>query len=216
MLRSDRDHIFDSKLIQLWATWRFVDPLPIREAALLLAGIDPGRVSWNRLVPEIAPFERALIGDIRMGRMNCLTPLKYEYLDEGGGDFEIVPCAPDSRDLCNRSEVSVYDLAVWADVRGHEHDWPSDSAGGGSDMDDLLNRKHPRYSKKLAAAILASREVPEPRGKHPKTAIREWLEQNAAKLGLLNAEGVPVAKALDEISAVVNWQDKGGAPKTPG
>ncbi len=72
-----------------------------------------------------------------------------------------------------------------------------------------------RYAPKLAAAVKAWRAVVDPNGKHPRTALEDWLTQNAAELELLKADGTPNKGGIEEIAKVANWRMEGGAPKTP-
>lgn len=74
---------------------------------------------------------------------------------------------------------------------------------------------HDRYAPKLAAAIDAWESVTNPQGKHPKQALVQWLTENAAKLGLWDKDK-PNKTAIEEAAKVANWQERGGAPRTPG
>ena len=82
---------------------------------------------------------------------------------------------------------------------------------------DYLNRKDARYAPKLAAAVnawLAVREaLPK---KSPKQSLEKWLKEHAAEFGLVDDDGKPVTAAMQECSAVANWNTSGGATKTPG
>jgi hypothetical protein len=53
------------------------------------------------------------------------------------------------------------------------------------------------------------------RGKSPKRALEDWLEENAKTYGLLNKDGTPNKTGIAEIAKVANWQPTGGVPKTP-
>ena len=80
-----------------------------------------------------------------------------------------------------------------------------------------LDPAHPRFSAKLNAAVLAWQNVGEPSpGRTTKQAITEWVNTNAESLGLIHEGGTLIKSAIEEITAVVNWNKKGGAPKTPG
>ncbi|MGC8535819.1 MAG: hypothetical protein ACP5QR_09850 [Rhizomicrobium sp.] len=76
----------------------------------------------------------------------------------------------------------------------------------------------PYFSKKLDAANKAwSAVTSDPAlliGKSPKQALKKWLTENAASLGLLNREGVPNQTGIDEICKVANWKPEGGATPT--
>jgi len=84
---------------------------------------------------------------------------------------------------------------------------------------DYLNPEHPRYTTKLAAAVLAwqaAGKTPDKPGKTPKQTIEEWLRAHVAELGLINPDGTPNATGISEIAKVANWRPTGGVPKTPG
>jgi hypothetical protein len=81
---------------------------------------------------------------------------------------------------------------------------------------DFLDRNHPRYAPKLAAAVSVWREVDETRGKSPRRVLEERLRQRAAEFGLVDNDGNPVQQAIEECAKVANWRPSGGAPKTPG
>ncbi len=81
-----------------------------------------------------------------------------------------------------------------------------------------LDRSHPHYAPKLAAAIHAWNAVGGSTfdgRRSPKQAVTEWLRKHAKEFGLINADGKPSESSIAEIAKVTNWQPKGGAPKTP-
>jgi hypothetical protein len=66
------------------------------------------------------------------------------------------------------------------------------------------------YPEELRAAIEAFQAVRrtfKPAGRSPKTVLTEWLAKHKPELG---------SSAIDRIATLVNWQKRGGAPKTPG
>jgi len=79
-----------------------------------------------------------------------------------------------------------------------------------------LNRAHPRYASKLAAAVRAWEATRDMPGKSPKQVIKEWLRTHAAEFDLFNQDGTPNETGIDEIAKIANWQSQGGVPKTPG
>ncbi|WP_461516619.1 hypothetical protein [Porticoccus sp.] len=80
---------------------------------------------------------------------------------------------------------------------------------------DFLDPLNARYAPKLAAAVKAWQEVTDPGRKSPKQALDKWLREHAAEYGLTNDEGKPIETAIEECSKVANWNQMGGAPKTP-
>ena len=75
-----------------------------------------------------------------------------------------------------------------------------------------------QFPTKLNAAIKAwSAVTSDPellRRKSPKQALKKWLTDNAATLGLLNKSGKPNQTGIDEICKVANWKPEGGATPT--
>lgn len=110
------------------------------------------------------------------------------------------------------STVDVAALKVWLKERGFSTGFFFPVEG---DRPDYLDPRNPRYAPKLAAAIHAWLAVTDPGKKSPKQALDKWLRENAAKFGLADDEGLPINQAVQECSKVANWQQGGGAPKTP-
>lgn len=79
-----------------------------------------------------------------------------------------------------------------------------------------LDPTHPRYSKKLAAAVLAWEAVTESNGKSIKAELEDWLEKHAKELGLIKPCGEINKSGVWEVAKIANWDLSGGAPKTPG
>ncbi len=83
----------------------------------------------------------------------------------------------------------------------------------------FLDKSQPCFSAKLAAAVLVweavSRDPNLTKGVAVKRALVKWLENNAQRLGLVDAKGTRNQSAIAEIAAIANWNTKGGAPKTP-
>jgi hypothetical protein len=81
-----------------------------------------------------------------------------------------------------------------------------------------LNRDHPRYAPKLAAAVRAweAAETATQKGaKSPKTLLIDWLKEHALEFGL-SSDGKLNETGIDEVAKVANWKPEGGAPKTSG
>ncbi|MGA9855889.1 MAG: hypothetical protein WBR29_11505, partial [Gammaproteobacteria bacterium] len=84
---------------------------------------------------------------------------------------------------------------------------------------DYLDQNNPRYAPKLAAAVRAWLETGEndsSKGKSAKQTLVRWLREHAAEYKLSDDEGKPNETGIEECAKVANWQEKGGAPKTPG
>ncbi len=88
---------------------------------------------------------------------------------------------------------------------------------GTDTVNDYLDKGHPRYSAKLAAAIKVWEAMDDENllsGKSTKSAMTEWLETRYKELELVH-NGKISKNAIENVVAVVNWQTTGGAPKTP-
>ena len=89
----------------------------------------------------------------------------------------------------------------------------------GSDAPDYLDKSHPRYAPKLAAAVQAWQATGSDAaisGRSPKKALEKWLREHAAELGMSDEDGKFNETGIEEVAKVANWQPGGGAPKTPG
>lgn len=112
-----------------------------------------------------------------------------------------------------RTTVDVEVLKTWLASRGVTTGFFFPEA---SDTPDYLNAEHPRYARRLAAAVNAWLAVTQASGKSVKDAIKKWLREHAAEYGLTNDDGNPNETGIEEVAKVANWQPTGGAPKTPG
>ena len=82
---------------------------------------------------------------------------------------------------------------------------------------NYLNKEHPRYAPKLAAAInawIALDNKDAIKGKSAKQALMKWLREHAKEYNLSDQEGKPNETGIEECAKVANWQEKGGAPKS--
>lgn len=85
---------------------------------------------------------------------------------------------------------------------------------------DYLNKYHPSYSPKLAAAIRAWEALQTDtnyngKGKTIKGNLESWLSDHAADFDLVNGAGEVLKSTIGDIARVANWRPIGGAPKTP-
>lgn len=113
----------------------------------------------------------------------------------------------------NKTLVDVGSLREWLLSRGLRSGFFFPTA---TDAPDYLDPNHPRYPRKLAAAVRAWQSVTDAGGKHPKQALMKWLREHAAEFGLTDDEGKVNELGIEEAAKVANWQPGGGAPKTPG
>lgn len=189
-----------------WLLWRIVDPLSIREAARLLAGLNP-KPSSNRIdsdrekAAKADAYGMALIRAVQSGRVESVNSLAW---DGSYGDTGI--CDYTDEGLCDATTIHVTELAHWAHCCGISHHWTAGTGGQQQPARDLSV-----YPAELRAAIEAFEAVhADPKataGKSAKQALREWLDANKPELS---------GEARGRLSTVANWQKDGGAPKTPG
>jgi hypothetical protein len=204
--------------------WRLLDKLTIRQAALLTIGVDPSssigescksRLSYER--PRGYDATKAGISDaLKHGAITGYWAPIYKC-DSYGRPYEPIENSID----IDESEVNVVSLKVWLETRGLRAAFffptvEAVSAHASLSIPDYLNTKNPRYVPKLAAAVRAWQAVTDPNGKSAKEALKNWLRENAAEFKLLNRDGKPNESGIDEVAKTANWQQGGGAPKTPG
>jgi hypothetical protein len=190
-----------------WQLWKIVDPLSIREAARLLAGLDPkprtNRMDSDKVRAAMAEAcNVALIRAVQTGRVRSASSLAWY-----GMNGETASCDHTSEELCDATTIYVADLVRWATDCGVPHRWPVRADEHRQSAPDIS-----RYPPELRAAIEVFAAVRDDMkalaGRHPKQALRAWLDANkAAELS---------ENARDRIATVANWQQVGGAPKTPG
>lgn len=110
------------------------------------------------------------------------------------------------------STIARGDLVSWLTSRGIRSGFFFPNL---TDAPDYLDRNNSRYAPKLAAAVRAWQAVTDPGKKSPKQALERWLREHAAEFGMVDEDGSPINQAVEECSKVANWNQGGGAPKTP-
>jgi hypothetical protein len=189
--------------------WRLCDELTVVQAALLVVGHDPSSL-------EIC-IENKIVANQPKGynatKNALLSAVKNKQID---GDLEYEEYDHNEPYLSPyTSTVKVESLKLWMRSRGFERHFFFFPEG---EVGEFLNENHPRYSSKLAAAIKAWKALDNEallKGTTPKKAVQKWLRQNAVEFNLCDGDGKPVESAIEEISKVVNWNPRGGAPATP-
>jgi hypothetical protein len=172
---------------------------------------DPPAAPSPDLLRNFGAIFTALTNAINGDRLKAKTYSTYEE------PWELAP-GQEPFD-CYKSTIVVEDLREWLRCRGVTEGFffPDTKPGP-----DYLNSDHPNYAPKLAAAIKAWEAVthePEYIKKpwHPKKKLVHWLENNAAKLGLIKNDGETDRWVIENLIAkVANWKPQGGAPKTAG
>jgi len=200
--------------------WRLCDQLTILQAALLVIDIDPS--SEDGYVENWQVHERphgyeaaktAISNSLRKGDITGDLIPEYEHDINGNQSGPI-----EGTININCSTVDVESLKQWLSHRGFTSGFFFPTT---SEVADYLNHEHECFSPKLAAAIHAWKAVStdpmyKDNGKHVKQNLSTWLRSHAGQFGLLKEDGEINEDAINnQIAKVANWQDKGGAPKTP-
>lgn len=196
--------------------WRLPNELKVRQAALLIVGIDPaskeGSNCENWSVSErprgYEAAKQGVSAALRSGKIKGTHVPLFDHDINGNecGEFE------GTTDI-ERSSVDRDSLTDWLLSRGIRSGFFFPTP---TDAPDYLDPKNPRYAPKLAAAVRAWQSIVDPGGKHPKQALAKWLREHAAEFGMTDDEGKPNETGIEEAAKVANWQPGGGAPKTPG
>lgn len=203
------------------ACWRLHDELSIKQATCLMLGllprdkytyIDSVFYTDDAYRHEINAVGSAMINAVIGGRLPARIRLKNS--SEKIQDSDQIS----HRDIdWDTTTVIVEDLRSWLKGRGITTGFFSLEDKNSL---DYLFRNHEHFAPKLAAAVRVWQAVSsDPKlysGTSIKKAMEKWLHDNANELGLIKEDGTPNKQGIEEIAKVSNWQDKGGAPKTPG
>jgi hypothetical protein len=190
--------------------WKLCDQLTVEHAGLLVAGYNPSEHIYveNQSV-ELQPMgyygaRHAVLSGLKSKKIEGTVHRKYSSQDDNEGY------------ICVRqSVVDVESLKAWLlskNVTRHFFFFPV------VQVSEFLNNDHLRYSAKLAAAVTAWNWLDDEaklEGKTPKQAVQKWLRKHAAEYGICDDDGKPNESVVTGISQIVNWQTKGGAPRTP-
>lgn len=189
--------------------WRLHPYLSLRDAAALVAGYEPTQIARELLndnfefsFPNFTPALSVLAGAIKAKEFKA-DICKTEDPDPVSSGISM-----------EFTRISTHELKEWMYLGGYEQGFFFPDVK--PDMPGYLNPEHARYSPKLAASVKAWIAYEELPGKHPKQSLMRWLRLHAANFKMINDDGNPVEQAVEQCSAVANWQPGGGAPKTPG
>ena len=196
--------------------WKLTKEYTVRQAALLIVGLDPdGEIGANCENWKIherpkgygavkQALKDAIQSDAVQGKFRPL----YNYWN-GEAQDEI----PGSYDI-EESTVKRDSLVTWLRSEGVRTGF---FFPDGDSEPDYMNPNDPRYAPKLAASVAAWLAVKEAQPKKSeKQSLEIWLRANAGRFGLIDEDGNPITQAMQECSAVANWNPGGGATKTPG
>lgn len=204
--------------------WRLCEVLSVQNAALLIAGEDPGAISelveeWeqHKRPDGYEPAKTAICGGLLSGAIKGKIVPHYTQVSPAGHPIDAWEDAaiPDSVNIF-QSTVEVESLRAWLRVRGLNSGFFFPL---GADVPGFLNEDHQCYAPKLAAAVKAWQAVVDEglfdsQGT-PKQHLDKWLREHAAEFGLTRPDGKHNESAIGEISKIANWKPEGGAAKTP-
>lgn len=199
--------------------WRLADELSAHDAACLIIGIDPEDTNkffeWVhdhdrnlhkfKLVPTgYTATRNALLVALRT---KAIEGLYHQDYDANHQWTDVSECY-----------VSVSSLKEWLSRKGFKNGFffPDSKP----DI-DYLDKNHPHYSPKLAAAItvwqaISRDEKYHNNGKTIKQNLINWLTPRAAEFNLIKEDGEINSLAIkDQIAMVSNWDTSGGAATTP-
>lgn len=209
--------------------WRLCDELSVKEAALLIVGVDPASEigsqcdTWKvHERPEgYEPVKRAICNALRKGQIKGSNVEECEYDIDGNPLHSI----PNTTDIQN-SEIERESLVNWLKSRSISNGFffPPQPTNSGP---EYLDPQHPRYSDKLAAAVMVWQAMEDEnlrRGKSLVTAMKDWLETRYKEFNLVHDHDNPKSNykegdrndgAIKQVAQVANWLTKGGTPPTP-
>lgn len=202
------------RLINL-SGWQLCEKLTIHQAALLILGEDPADSTWASETPGYEPWVAAIVTAVESGTIKGVG--KYKSKMRSDGTF----FTGDETDPLT-STIDVASLKSWLSANGQRPAmfFPkiAESPNEPFAVPPYLNKEHPRFAPKLAAAIAAWEAMNDPDnldlGNTPRQALEAWLMKNATRLGLVTANGTPIKQTIENIATIANWNTQGGAPRT--
>lgn len=195
--------------------WRACPDFSIHQAALLIAGYDPGDYHdiassyLNSRAKGYAAVKEVLVTAALSRAIKTTTGLRTRSTDFYDPD-EIGPSDVDI-ELTRIAAEELYRF-----TGSHDMDCDifrrNEFKSGGAPGDKFHSAKLVAANRAWAAVTADPRLL---KGKSPKQAAADWLTKHAAQLGLLNEDGTVNKSGIQEIAKVVNWKPKGGATPTP-
>jgi hypothetical protein len=211
--------------------WRFHEEFTVVEAALIIAGADPKDYLDVLVERKKADNFFAFIPDgfegyfsniknaVLSGRLKATIRYRAEqrYIAKTEQIKErrfVVNPEPD----WEITTIFVEDLKKWLISRNLKPEFFFDECVDKSASEpDYMKPEHPRYSVKLAAAVkvwLAMEASNLLAGKAVIPTLKNWLESRYLELGI-TYKGKFSKTAIEDCAKVANWDQDGGATKTP-
>ncbi|KGG95552.1 hypothetical protein [Comamonas thiooxydans] len=218
---------FDQREISVH--WHLCDELSVKEAALLIVGVDPASETGSQCDtwkvherPEgYEAVKRAICNALRKGQINGSNVEIFDY------DINRNPIGtfPNTTDI-ESSVIERDSLVIWLKSRNVSTGFffpPLQAVTG----PEYLDPQHPRYSDKLAAAVMVWQAMEDEnlrRGKSLVTAMKDWLETRYKEFNMVHDHDNPKSNykvgerndgAIKQVAQVANWLTKGGSTTTP-
>lgn len=194
--------------MEAWEYWTLLDRLTIVQAALMAANLNPSdwKINPETVTPDDVPsvyfpIVQFIVDAVITGYVYAET---IDRFDEHG-------CCLGLNLL--ETKIARETMIMLLEEKGINSRYFRPL----SNNIDPLNTNSEFYSSKLAAANEAWKTVITEKHRlnkcTPKQALETWLEENAARFGLLNSDGSFNRSGIEEVAKVANWKTKGGAPQ---
>lgn len=192
--------------------WNLADTLTLPQAALLADDLNPAiYMVEDPERPETAYIKTddgTYISPVRFRTVYCaiIAAANVEKLKVSwfyGENF--------GNALYAKSTVDVEELKRWFNSRNFRPKFFYYEP----EIQEFKNFNHPRYAAKLAAIVSAWEATKEAApNKTVKQTLALWLNKNAVQFDLIDDDGTPRKKTIEELASIANWEPSGGAPKT--
>ena len=190
------------------ANWRLCPTFSIVQAAFLFCGRDPSHI--KRHTEDQEKFQPQGYVPVRTSLLNAVVAnllpaqVRYESYEDGPStEIDIHTTQIAKRDLDN-----FFDLG---DVEGYFFGETHNSGRASG----ATAKMPPKLNAALRAWTAVTSDSRLTRGKSPKQALKDWLVEHAAELGLHKPDGQINKAGIAEICKVANWKPEGGATRTP-
>ena len=191
--------------------WKWATHYSVVNAALLMSGHNPEDFhdsdpdNYYRTAPGYLAAKTALVTSIESGGLETAKIVYDEPGYSGISEINIF-----------QTTVSVGDLDRFVKAAGGAcRIFERIDRSGKPSSDPASQFFSPKLNAANKAWMAVTQEPERLRGKSPKQALKKWLQENAAELGLVKPDGSINEDGIDQISKVANWKPEGGATATP-
>ena len=192
--------------------WKLCESFTLVEAALLILDIEPeGNENIERKSEKpkgLTAILASLNSAVKNGTLEAdETPPSAKEMIAGNKQYII--------------SIDANNLKDWLRSKNFTTDFLFDNKNKAIGTPDYLNKDHPNYAYKLAAAVRAWEAVTTDKkyqnnGCRIKTNLVNYLISHASNLDLLKKDGNINTTAIEhQIAMIANWEPTGGVSKTP-